>query len=147
MNRQAFSLIELVFVIVILGILSAIAIPQISVTREDAIVAKGRSEVSQIKNAILLDFSKRLLSGDNTYPSTLDSGANGSIDAKLFDVVLDPYPIYSSNKPGHWLKTSDNNYTYYISPKATVLFSYNATRGTFDCVHNATNPNCAVLTQ
>jgi len=39
-QRTAFTMIELVFVIVIIGILSAIAIPKLSATRDDAIDAK-----------------------------------------------------------------------------------------------------------
>ncbi len=41
MNRsKAFTLIELIFVIVVLGILAAIAIPKFNATREDAIISK-----------------------------------------------------------------------------------------------------------
>ena len=39
-NRYAFTMIELIFVIVILGILSAIAIPKLAATRTDAEVSK-----------------------------------------------------------------------------------------------------------
>jgi len=39
-KRLAFTMIELIFVIVILGILAAVAIPKLSATRNDAKVAK-----------------------------------------------------------------------------------------------------------
>lgn len=38
--RQAFTMIELIFVIVILGVLAAVAIPKLSATRDDAKVSK-----------------------------------------------------------------------------------------------------------
>ena len=38
--KKAFTMIELIFVIVILGILAAIAIPKLAVTRDDAVIAK-----------------------------------------------------------------------------------------------------------
>ena len=39
-SRNAFTMIELIFVIVILGILSAVAIPKLAATRSDAEVSK-----------------------------------------------------------------------------------------------------------
>lgn len=39
MNKNAFTMIELVFVIVILGILAAVAIPKLTTTRKDATAA------------------------------------------------------------------------------------------------------------
>ena len=39
--RKAFTMIELVFVIVILGILASVAIPRLAATRDDAEVAAG----------------------------------------------------------------------------------------------------------
>ena len=38
--RDAFSLIELIFVIVIIGILAAVAIPKLSATRDDAYISQ-----------------------------------------------------------------------------------------------------------
>ena len=44
-NRYAFTMIELVFVIVILGILAAVAIPKIAATRTDALVSKTAQNI------------------------------------------------------------------------------------------------------
>lgn len=51
-NKKAFTLIELVFVIVVLGILAAIAVPKFSATRDDAIEAKVKEQVNAIRTAI-----------------------------------------------------------------------------------------------
>lgn len=66
--RQAFTMVELIFVIVILGILAAIAIPRLNATRDDAKVSAmaqkisiGATEIAAYATAngtLLSDFSQ-----------------------------------------------------------------------------------------
>ena len=46
-SKEAFTMIELVFVVVIIGILASVAIPRLSATRDDAEIAKARTMVHQ----------------------------------------------------------------------------------------------------
>ncbi|MCD6259763.1 MAG: type II secretion system protein [Helicobacteraceae bacterium] len=47
-QKKAFTMIELIFVIVILGVLAAVAVPKLSATRNDAIVSAEVIGASQI---------------------------------------------------------------------------------------------------
>lgn len=131
-------MLELVFVIVVIGILASIAMPKLWVTRDDAIVVKGRSEVATLRSSIATSRQKNLLEGNSSYPGSLDSGTVGIV----FDEVLD-YPVYTKNSPGHW--TKDAGQYYYHLGDGDVNFTYTPADGKFDCVH--TDSNCKLLTE
>ena len=126
MKRNAFTMIELVFVIVVLGILAAVALPRLGGNIERAKIATGQGDVAAIRSAIASTRQKNLVKGINDYPATLHSGTG------LFGAVL-TYPIYAG-KSG-WTGT-DPNYTYTIGDGRSVDFSYDDETGIFDCTHS-----------
>lgn len=135
MKRHAFTMIELVFVIVVLGILAAIALPRLAATRDDAQIAKGRSDVAAIRAGIVSERQTRLLRGETNYIAALED--NGE---PLFANVMQ-YGISSGSTNGHWSK----NGTQYIFRvmNTNVAFDYNSSSGTFNC----SGTYCAELTQ
>ncbi|MCE3038947.1 type II secretion system protein [Helicobacter anatolicus] len=73
--QPAFSMIELVFVIVILGIIASIAIPRFSLTRSDAQYAAILADTQNILNAmqqkfILEDLQSSQLNGNTIMQTT-----------------------------------------------------------------------------
>ena len=150
-NSRAFTMIELVFVIVVLGILAGIAIPKMVVTRDDAMIAKGKSQVAAIRSGVALQRSRNLLQGTNAFPAKLDD-ANAS-GANLFyfsdgntSNILE-YPVQSVDAAANngWIKTNTTTYTFRVSGKDTT-FTYNPATGSFSCAIAATN-DCETLTK
>ncbi len=70
MKRSGFSMIELVFVIVILGVLAAVAIPRFVATRTDAQIATARSDLSTIQKQVVA----------KVFADNIDSTANNAPD-------------------------------------------------------------------
>jgi len=153
-TRSAFTMIELVFVIVVLGILSSIAISKMAVTRDDAIIAKGRSQVAAVRNAIVLAKNKKMMEGAMAYPATLDKTAGQLFDesnegANPSMRLLD-YPIYDKGAgvDGNWHKTAANKYDFRVM-QVNIPFTYTPVSGKFDCDHShaTTGPSCKLLTE
>ena len=152
--KKAFTMIELIFVVVILGILTAIALPKFAGVREDAVISKGKAEVASIRAGIALLKSQRLLEGNVSLPLKLDAATADTPGATLFNggtygnVLSSPIYAKETNKDNGWTKTDDTTYKYYISG-TPIPFTYSTTVGTFDCnaTDGSTGKNCKYLTR
>jgi len=122
LDTKAFSMLELVFVIVIIGILATIAIPRLWVTRDDAIITKARTQVASIRSSIINAYSQNILSGVNECPE-LEAGD----DNYVFENILKPYPIKSNQVEINWTlennSSTETNYSVKINNLST-LFIY-----------------------
>ena len=143
--KNAFTMIELVFVIVILGILAAVAIPRLSATRTDAEISKGRADIASIRTSIVTERQTRLITGSSVWITKLhgDSGVyfdgNGSSNLLM-------YGITPKVADGHWhgYAADGTKHTYkYRLLGADNIFEYDPAKGTFKCTSGA---NCSDLT-
>jgi prepilin-type N-terminal cleavage/methylation domain-containing protein len=69
MGKKGFTLIELVMVIVIIGILAAVAIPKFMDLQNEAKVARCQADVGAIRTGISGWYAKYHVSGNGTCPS------------------------------------------------------------------------------
>ncbi len=152
--KSAFTMIELVFVIVVLGILASVAIPRLAATRTDAMIAKGKSDIASIRAAIVSERQSRLITGDSDWITKLHD-SNGSFFDNNGTVAnsLLMYPIAAEDKDGHWHTVAgptgaDGVYTYQfkIEDKDNE-FTYNPSNGTFNCTQGNNAPSCNDLTR
>ena len=144
---KAFTMIELIFVIVILGILAAVALPKFAETGELADIAKGRADVATIRAAIVNERQSRLILGDSDYIDKLSSGdvlftGDTSTDP---DRVLLTYGIKAGTGSGDWAKVNDTTYTYKVGG-TTTTFTYDPDdNGKFTCVADSTGTDSQKL--
>ncbi|MFC2491965.1 type II secretion system protein [Campylobacter curvus] len=127
MKKAAFTMIELVFVIVILGILAGVALPKLFFTRDDASLANARAQMIAVQSGISLAYNDSLLSGNPGYPANL--GDNG---ASLFVGVTNLGVRDAGAGKNGWHKTGGNTYTLTLG-RETANFTYDPTNGAFNC--------------
>jgi prepilin-type N-terminal cleavage/methylation domain-containing protein len=83
-NRNGFTLIELLIVVVIIGILAAIAIPRFGATRDRAHVASMQADLSHLKTYM------EMLLGDNTAQPFTYEGAAGDPSEPPVNLPVSP---------------------------------------------------------
>ena len=125
--QQAFTVIELIFVIVIIGILSAIAVPRFADSANAAYTAKAASVVTSVMASLSAERQKRILRGDYTNITSLGESTYAfskfSADGQgnQHD-VLSPYiDKCSGSAKACWLR-SGTSYTYRFADSGSADF-------------------------
>ena len=149
-KKDAFTMIELVFVIVVLGILASIAIPRFAATRTDAQISKGRADIASIRSGIVTERQSRLIVGLSAFipNGTSTYIANGKTykqmdNGGLFGGVL-TYPIVATTGNSGWSATAGSGTYVYKADGVETTFTYDASDGTFVCT--AGDGYCSELT-
>ncbi len=123
-KEKGFTLIELVMVIVVLGILGAVAAPQYVDLQSDAKIANENGVSGAVRAGITTYFIDPAR-GNKTFPAALDAASNAicSVTNSCFDTVL-PGGIRDQ-----WTKVSASTYR---SPRnGTNVWTYSSTNGSF----------------
>ncbi|WP_456479679.1 type II secretion system protein [Nautilia sp.] len=148
--KRGFTLIELIFVIVIIGVLASFAIPKFTNLTTHAKSAGIKSLVTSVQSAVdnihgkwIVNDNYSWIGADGVdhsadfnsssgYPAKLDGGAGSE---NLFSYVLKiPVPDCGSRQSGCWKEYEDNKYEYYYSPTKILKIEYNSSNGTLECV-------------
>jgi general secretion pathway protein G len=128
--KKSFTIIELIFVLIVLGILAAVALPKFSESLKQAEISKAQSKVTAIRSALQVYKNKHILLGESPYPDSLTQ-------TKLFDVILPP-GIDGGEEAGEWKKLQNERYKFHIGNGEYVIFKYDKTKGSFEC--ESSNP-------
>ncbi|MCW8894709.1 type II secretion system protein [Sulfurimonas sp.] len=143
-SKSAFTMIELVFVIVVLGILAAVAVPRFAATRTDAEITKGRADIAAIRSAIVTERQGRLITGDSAWIAKLSNSTTTLFTGVDANQTLLMYGIAAGTGSGHW-QGNANGLDYTFNVQGTdVAFTYNPNTGAFTC--NTANATCKLLT-
>ena len=87
LDQSAFTLIELVIIIVTLGILAAVAVPRFANIAESSKIAATRSEMASLKKAIV--GNPNVVAGGEYVDRGFDGDA-GFVPSRLVDLVIKP---------------------------------------------------------
>lgn len=100
MKRSGFTMIELIFVIVILGILAAVAIPKLSATRDDAKASKVVADSATVMSDL-----------GNYYTSkgTFTGATLGAVTNVMFGTTAAPTATTSVLTTGGYVLTDGTN--------------------------------------
>ncbi|MFQ5804056.1 MAG: prepilin-type N-terminal cleavage/methylation domain-containing protein, partial [Candidatus Methylomirabilales bacterium] len=78
-NQKGFTLIELVIIIILIGVLAAIAVPRYVDLRENAVMASAQATLDGGRAAIMLDFSDQILN-NGTYTDIFANTAGSGVE-------------------------------------------------------------------
>lgn len=124
--KQAFSLLEIIIVLIIVSILASFIVFKASSSISSTIKMKVKSDIALIRSSIQKINSKKILLGES-FLDELDKEQINNQTNKLFSYILD-FPLKGSTrsikKHGEWIKNSSIDYLVYINDNTFLKYSY-----------------------
>ena len=130
--KKSFSLLEIIFTVVIVSIIATFAIPKLFYNINTANIIKLRADVALIRDKINKFHNKQILANTNAQLDTLENG--------IIPILSDKH------SGGNWSKITTNTYKAWINSDIGVEFIYKKDDLSFNCDFN-TNKYCKDLTQ
>ena len=100
-NQRGFTLIELVIIIILIGVLAAVAVPRYVDLRENAVMASAQATLDGGRAGIMLDFSDKVLNTGvyaNIFPNTTAPLAiSDASDLATLEGFMQSTPSYPPN--------------------------------------------------
>lgn len=121
--RKALTMLEIVFAVIVIGVLSAIAVPKLLGTKSDAEIVKLKKQVRDINTSIQAYSKQRMIITGNmdeeeSYPKSLNEGS------VLFGKVLSGADTLKWKQDTNNKQVEDFLYTYEIKGYGKFWFAY-----------------------
>lgn len=124
--RNAFTMVEIIFVIVVIGILSSVAIPKMVGNTTMAEVANGKQVLGSVRAALEIEAAKRIMSGDRTPITSVSAGGRPfdfiSADKNGRKTPILTYPEPSCTNSGCWEIKGNGLYTFHYGENKSCTF-------------------------
>ena len=139
-KKNAFTLLEVIFVIVVMAFIVGVAIPKFFESYQGASKVKIRTNIASIRAGIQKYKNDKLLKSDMaSFPEVLDDIDTDTASTEVFSNVASDLGIRATTtedyKTGEWIKLSESKYLIVITEDKAVEFIYDKETGKFDCLH------------
>jgi len=146
-SKSAFTMIELIFVIIIIGVLASVAVAKFGSMTQTADIASARSDIAAIRSAIITERQRSLVRGNASYITKLTPGAgsatlftgDGGVGGNAARTLL-MYGLEKGTGAGQWERVTDTGYIFH-SGNDNTTFIYTPLDGRFDCTVGANECN------